>query len=282
MNNDEILVTGATGKTGRRVTRKLRADGRTVRAASRSGEVPFHWEKPETWTAALAGAGAVYLVAPEEPGTVAAFVERAVAAGVGRFVVLSGRGLDRAAPVGFMVAMAAAERAVRDAGVDWAVIRANNFNQNFDEDLWLEPLRAGRLALPAGAVPEPFVDVEDVAEVAAALLTREGRLGGEVYELSGPRGLTFAEATEVIARAAGRPIAYEELTPEEYGAELLAEGWPPEAVEGVNAMFALMAAGHLAPPADGVARVLGREPVAFEDWAARTAPAGAWAAEGGR
>jgi len=88
------------------------------------------------------------------------------------------------------------------------VIRSANFNQNFDEENFHAPLVAGELALPAGAVPEPFIDVEDVADVATAVLTEPGRHTGRVYELTGPRALTFAEAVELISRATGLPMTY--------------------------------------------------------------------------
>ncbi|MFF7993533.1 NAD(P)H-binding protein [Kitasatospora xanthocidica] len=271
----EILVLGATGKTGRRLVRRLRDGGLRVRAASRSSGTRFDWDDPATWDSALAGTGAVYLVAPEDPAPVEGFVDQAVTAGVRRFVALSGRGLDQVGP-DFGQGMAAAERAVRASGVDWAIVRANNFHQNFDEDLWHAPLRAGRLALPIGAVPEPFVDAEDIAEVAAALLTRDG-LGGRTYELSGPDALRFDEAVDVIARAAGRSIRYVELTPEEYRAELRADGHPEAAVRALDALFALHRAGHTAEPSDGVRQVLGREPRTLADYAERAAAAGAWA-----
>ncbi|GAA3442434.1 NAD(P)H-binding protein [Planomonospora venezuelensis] len=271
---DQILVLGATGKTGRRLVRRLRAAGEAVRAASRSAEVGFDWFRPDTWGPALEGASAVYLVAPDDPAPVHDFVKQAVASGVGRFVALSGRGIEHVTD-DFGQGMVAAERAVRESGVEWTIIQPNNFDQNFDEDLWREPLRAGRLALPIGDVPEPFVDAEDVAEVAAALLTRDGH-AGRVYELSGPRGLTFAEAAGTIARAAGRRIEYVELTPEEYRGELLAAGYPEDAVRMLGALFAVHRAGHTAEVADGVRQVLGREPAAFEAYAARAAAGGAW------
>lgn len=266
------VVLGGTGKTGRRLVRTLRAAGHPVRAVSRSGEVRFDWSDQGTWPEALAGAAAVYLVAPPDPALARVFVERA--SSVRRFVVLSGRGIDRA-PADSFQGMAAAERAVRESGAEWTILRPNNFNQNFDEDLWHAPLRAGRLALPMGAAPEPFIDVRDVADVAAAALTSDGH-HGQVYDLSGPRALTFAEAVTTIAKAAGRSIRYEELTPAEYRAELLADGVPPESADELNSMFATMRAGHLAAPTDGVRRVLGRDPIAFEDYAARTAATGAW------
>ncbi len=247
-----------------------------VRAVSRSTEVRFDWSDQDTWPAVLAGARSVYLVASEDPAQTAAFVKQATAAGVERFVALSGRGLDHVPPPAFQ-SMVAAETAVRESGVEWTILRANNFNQNFSEELWHGPLMAGRLALPMGAVPEPFVDVQDIAEVAAATLTTDGH-HGRVYDLSGPRALTFAEAVSTIASASGREMRYEEVTPAEYRAMVLDSGLPGEVADELNAMFATMRDGHLAEVADGVRQVLGREPIDFADYAARTAAAGAWSA----
>ncbi|MCX4675104.1 NAD(P)H-binding protein [Streptomyces sp. NBC_01433] len=280
----DILVLGATGKTGRRVVQRLRDAGTArVRAASRSGGVRFDWTLPDTWEPALSGASAVYLVAPDDPSPVREFVTRATASGVRRFVALSGHGIDKAgggfdrAGGGFGQGMAAGETAVRESGAEWTIIRPSNFFQNFDEDLWLAPLRAGRLGLPIGATPEPFIDVDDVAEVAVAVLTQDGH-AGRIHELTGPRALTFAEATETIARAAGRPIRYEELTPDAHRAELLAEGWPEAAADALGAMFALHRAGRSADVADGVREVLGRAPSDLETWARRIAARGTWSA----
>jgi uncharacterized protein YbjT (DUF2867 family) len=261
-----ILVLGATGKTGRHVLRRLREQGEKVRAGSRTAETRFDWDDSGSWANAVRDIESVYLIAPDDPAPIEAFVEQAVAFGVRRFVVLSGRGIEKVD--GSFGGMVEAERAVRASAAEWTILRANNFDQNFDEDLWRAPLLAGRLALPAAEVGEPFLDVEDVGEVAAAVLTRPGH-EGRIYDLSGPDSLTFAQATEAISTASGRPIAYVELTPAEYRAELQAEGWPAEAVDSVNAMFDLMRQGHLAEPADGVREVLGREAGSFADYVAR-------------
>ena len=163
----------------------------------------FDWAEPATWDEAVDGVSAVYLVAPTEPGPAPKFVQTAVAAGVRRFVVLSGRAADTWGDSPFGLDMLSAEAAVRASGVDWSILRATNFNQNFDEDVFHGPILAGELALPTEGIVEAFVDVEDVADVAMALLTEPGH-AGETYELSGPRGLTFREATEQIGRASCR------------------------------------------------------------------------------
>lgn len=276
MSNDTALVLGATGKTGRRVAARLRLGGTRVRAASRSSAVRFDWSEPDGWDAALRGATSVYLVAPDVPGPAHDFVARAGAAGVKHVVLLSGRGADTWGDSEFGRDMRSAEDAVRGSSLGWTVLRASNFDQNFDEDLFHAPLVAGELALPAGEVPEPFVDVEDVAAAAATVLADPDRHLGRVYELTGPRALTFAEAVEQISRAAGLPIGYREVSPADYAVSLVAAGASEGVAHHVAEMFVLMGKGLLAEPTDDVAAVLGRAPLAFEDYAVRAAAAGAW------
>ena len=153
---------------------------------------------------------------------------------------------------------------------------SSNFDQNFDEDVFHAPLVAGELALPAGSVPEPFIDVEDVADAAAVVLTEPSRHTGRIYELTGPRALTFAEAVEVISRASGRPITYKQLSPAEYTATLVEAGVSEDDAHHVAEMFVLMERGLFATTTDDLATVLGRAPRTFEDYVLRTAAAGAW------
>ncbi|MFB4283997.1 NAD(P)H-binding protein [Nonomuraea sp. MTCD27] len=275
MSQDVFLVLGATGKTGRRVAARLRAAGKTVRAASRSSEMRFDWADPATWDDAVDGVSAVYVIAPEVPGPAHEFVPRAVAAGVRRFVLLSGRGADTWGDSPFGLDVRSAEEAVRACGVEWSILRPTNFSQNFDEDFFHAPIMAGELALPARGIVEPFIDVDDIADVAVALLTEPGH-AGRTYELSGPRGLTFGEATEEIARASGRPVRYVEVSPEEFVAALVAQGFSPEAASYAREMFDLMRRGVTAEVTDDVHHVLGRPARDFETYVARAAAAGAW------
>ncbi|GAA1713372.1 NAD(P)H-binding protein [Streptomyces yatensis] len=276
MSNDTTLVLGATGKTGRRILARLRLRGTPVRAASRSSRTRFDWSDPGGWDAALRGVDVAYVVAPRVPGPVHEFVARAEAAGVRRLVLLSGRGSDTWGDSSFGLDMRSAEDAVRGSALEWTVLRPSNFAQNFDEDVFHAALVAGELALPAGTVPEPFIDAEDVADAAAAVLTEPDRHTGRIYELTGPRALTFGEAVELISRTSGRPIAYRQVSPAQYTAALVEEGVGEEDAHHVAEMFVLMERGLLAGTTDDLATVLGRAPRTFEDYVVRAAAAGAW------
>jgi uncharacterized protein YbjT (DUF2867 family) len=196
------LVLGGTGKTGRRVVQRLTAQGERVRIGSRSGGLPFDWEDPATWAPALEDAEAAYvsyypdLAAPGAPEAIGSFADVAVNSGTRRLVMLSGRGEDEAV---------ACEKALTSSGADWTVLRCSWFNQNFSESYLLEPVLSGHVVLPAGPVGEPFLDADDIADAAADALTQDGH-SGQVYELTGPRLLTFADAVAEIAAATGRPI----------------------------------------------------------------------------
>ena len=276
MSNDTTLVLGATGKTGRRVAARLRLHGTQVRTASRSSRTRFDWLDPDGWDPVLQDITTAYVVPPPVPGPAHELVARAEAVGVRRLVLLSGHGMGDWGDSTFGREMRSAEDAVRASALEWTVLRPSNFNQNFDEDLFHAPLVAGELALPAGSVPEPFIDLEDVADVAAAVLTEPGRHAGRTYELTGPRALTFAEAVDLISRSSGLPITYRQVSPAEYTAMLVAQGWGREDARNVTDMFVLMERGVIAEPTDGVETVLGRAPRTFEDYVLRVAAAGAW------
>src|SRR5215471_4318950 len=226
-NKDTTLVLGGTGKTGRRVAERLQARGVPVRIGSRSGEPPFDWEDRSTWTAALEGIGAAYvsyypdIAAPGAVEVVSSFADLAVNSGVQRLVLLSGRGEEEAVR---------AEQAVRDSGAQLTVVRSTWMMQNFSEDYMVDGVLSGEIALPAGDTPEPFVDADDIADVAVAALTDDEHVG-QLYELTGPRLLTFGDAVGDIAAATGRPIRYVPVSIEEHAAIALSNGVPPEVVE---------------------------------------------------
>jgi uncharacterized protein YbjT (DUF2867 family) len=269
------LVLGGTSKTGRRVVKRLEARGLPVRVGSRSGEPPFDWEDRSTWAPVLEGVGSAYILhyldaLPGAAETVGSFAELAVANGVRRQVLLGGRGEPEAERV---------EAAARDSGAELTILRSTMFAQNFSEGGFLDFVLAGKVTLPAGDTPEPFVDVDDIADVAVAALTEEGH-EGEVYELTGPRLLTFEEAVGEIARAANREIRYVPLSMPEFESLLAEQEVPAEYVWLLTYLFSEVLDGRNAYLTDGVQRALGREPRDFANYAREAAATGIW--DGGR
>lgn len=260
------LILGGAGKTGRRVADRLVAKGLPVRMASRSTEVPFDWNDEETWISALANVGAIYvtyypdLAVPGAAEHVRKLTRCAVDSGVSRIVLLAGRGEPQVRP---------AEAAIRESGVEFTILECAFFCQNFDEG-WVQPVD-GVIAFPAGAVAEPFIDCEDIADVAVVALTEDGHVG-KTYELTGPRLLTFSEAAEELAKAWDQPLRYMPVSGEQY-AEMLAPHLPPAEVKFFVELFGWLLDGHNAHITDGVERALGRKARDFSEYARDAATA---------
>jgi uncharacterized protein YbjT (DUF2867 family) len=271
-NPDPILVIGGTGKTGRRVVERLEARGVPVRVGSRSSEPPFDWEDRATWAPALRGASAAYityfpdLAGPGAPEAIEALGAVALEIGVRRLVLLSGRGEEEAQK---------AEAILMASGADWTIVRCSWFSQNFSENFWRDPILEGEFALPVGDVPEPFVDTDDIADVVVAALTEDGHVG-ELYELTGPRMLTFEQAIQEIAKATGREIAFVPIPMEQYEAVLAEADVPDDFVWLITYLFTEALDGRNAHLTDGVQRALGREPKDFGAYAREAAATGVW------
>jgi uncharacterized protein YbjT (DUF2867 family) len=268
---DKALVLGGTGKTGRRVVQRLNARGLPVRVATPSATPPFDWTDQATWPAALDGVAAAYVTYYPDlsaaAAAIGAFADLAVASGARRLVLLSGRGEQGAL---------ASEQALRASGADWTVVRSAFMDQNFDESFFLEPVRAGEVAFPAApGLAEPFIDADDIADVAVAALTGDGH-AGRLYEVTGPRLLTWADAVAEIARASGRPIRYLPVSLEEYATLLADHQVPADLVKLLTDVFAEVLDGHNAYLADGVQRALGRPPRDFTDYVRDAAATGVW------
>ncbi|MGW0911532.1 NAD(P)H-binding protein [Streptomyces sp. NPDC002784] len=272
--NATVMVTGASGRTGSRVVRAVRAAGLEVREATRSRG--FDWEDPTTWADALRGADAAYLMYPADVGSpaaaegVGALAREAVGLGVRRLVLLSARGEDQALPT---------EEALMSSGADWTVVRAAWFAQNFSEGPLADGLReGGRLVFPAGEVAEPFIDVRDIADVVAAVLTSGDRYAGRTLEVTGPRLLSFRQAVAEVAGATGAELTYVPVPARAYGEHLTGFGVPREEAELLVEVFETLLDGRNARLTDGVRQVLGRAPRDFADFAREAAAAGAWKA----
>lgn len=267
------LITGGTGKTGRRVAAQLARQGVRCRIGSRRGDPPFDWAAPHTWAPALAGVTSVYLTyypdlaMPGAGESIGAFTALARESGTEHVVLLSGRGEPEAQR---------SERIVQESGVDWTVLRCSAFAQNFSESFLLAPVRSGTIRFPAGDNAEPFIDVEDVADAAVNALSQP-RHRGRVYEMTGPQLLSFAEAAKEISSTIGRPVTYEPITADEYGA-MAAEQLqvPPDQAHDLAQMLATIFDGHNASVTDGARQVLGREPRDFSQFVRDAAATGVW------
>ena len=273
-NTGVTLVVGGTGKTGRRVADRLSARGLPVRVGSRSGEPPFDWEDATTWAPAVKGVEAAYVTYYPDLGfagaaeKVRSFARTAVENGVHRLVLLSGRN-EAGALLG--------EQAIQESEAEWTLVRASMFAQNFTEGFLLDPVLAGEVALPAGDVKEPFIDIDDIADVAVAALTGPGH-AGKLYEVTGPRLLTFAEVVAEISQATGREIRYVPVSPEDYLSGMIAGGVPADFAKDLTDLFSEVLDGRSSYLSDGVKRALGREPKDFSDFVREASASGVWAA----
>ena len=269
-----ILVLGGTGKTGRRIAAGLKAKGIPIRIGSRSASPSFDWNNETGWNACLHDAEAVYinyapdLAIPGAKDAVQAFVDRAIRHGVKRLVMLSGRGESEAQ---------ACERIVQESGVEWTIVRASWFYQNFSEGAFVDMVKAGQIMLPAGDTQEPFVDVDDIAEVAVAALTEPGH-AEKIYEVTGPRLMTFAEIASELSKASGREIAYVQIPHEAFISGLSDSGAPKEVIWLLDYLFSTVLDGRNAYLTDGIERALGRSPKDFSNYAREVAATSVWGA----
>lgn len=279
MTQHPILVVGGTGKSGSRVVSQLLDKGVPVRLGSRSGEPPFDWTDRNTWNAALTDVQTVYIVPFDGELLTRPFVQRCEELGVKRVVLLSGRGVDVPGYAGENSAAGKThidgEDAVRGCRLEWTIVRPAWFAQNFSEGFFLDAVLSGELRLPAGDGAASFVDAEDIAAVAVAALTEDGH-ANQIYELSGPRAVGFTEATAAISQATGRTVRYVPVSPEDFIAELVTQGWPEADARDYADAVSPIRRGIDSHVSDGVQRALGRPPRDFDDFVKSAVAAGAW------
>jgi len=266
------LVIGGTGKTGKRIAERLTTKGQQVRIGSRSSNPAFDWHREADWKAALEGVRSIYityspdLAIPGATDAIRSLVWQASFHGIERIVLLSGRGEAEAQ---------ACEQIVQDSGLEWTIVRASWFNQNFSEGAFIDMVLDGAITLPAGDTPEPFVDVDDIAEVAVAALTEDGH-HGEIYEVTGPRLMTMADVATDLSSATGRQITFIDVPHDAFIEQLSSAGAPRDVVWMLDYLFSTVLDGRNAHLADGVARALGRAPRDFADYARDVAAKGVW------
>ncbi|MEN8179877.1 MAG: NmrA family transcriptional regulator [Pseudomonadota bacterium] len=275
MKNSPILIIGKNGKTGRRVNERLQALGYATRPVSRSTTPPFDWEKLETWRSTIEGAASAYvtyqpdLAVPSAEPAIREFVRIARETGLKHIVLLSGRGEEGAQR---------AEEVVKSSGISWNIVRASWFCQNFSESFMLEGLLAGELVLPAGDTLEPFVDADDIADVAVAALTEPGHRN-KVFEVTGPRALTFAQCIREISEALDRPVKFTSVPVDAYINALREQGVPEEMRWLLHELFTVVFDGRNSKVMFGVEEALGRPTTDFNTYVQKTVESGVWTTE---
>ncbi|MER3373969.1 MAG: NAD(P)H-binding protein [Allomuricauda sp.] len=267
------LVLGGKGKTGRKVARKLTELNQNVRVGSRSEIPSFDWENAETWSNALEGMDRVYITFQPDlavPGALEAiegFMKVAQQKGIKKVVLLSGKG-EREAEL--------CEQVVINSGVDHTIVRASWFNQNFSESFFLDPILAGHVALPQAEAKVPYVDTDDISDVVVEALMND-KHNGEIYELTGPRFLNFAQVVEEIANATGRKIAFTPLSLPAYTKMMEDFGVPSDYVWLINYLFSEVLGNKSNEViTHDIEKVLGRKPKDFSAYVKETAASGIW------
>ena len=268
-----ILVIGGTGKTGRKVVSILKNKGHNVRIGSRAASPAFDWENPENWADALSGMEKVYitfqpdLAVPGALKAIKALTKVAKEVGVKKVVLLSGKG-EKEAEV--------CEQVVMQSGLGYTIVRASWFMQNFSESFFLDPILAGKVELPLPEARVPYIDTGDIAAVAAEALIDDTH-NGHIYELTGPKLLSFEEVINEIAKASARDIHFSNITVEDYVKQMKEHGVPDDYVWLINYLFTEVLASEENNQVTGdVEKVLKRKPKDFTEYALETASTGVW------
>jgi uncharacterized protein YbjT (DUF2867 family) len=276
-----ILITGATGTTGRDVVNELKRLGAAgvrvmVRDASKAGfvresgfeVVEGDFDRPETLDAALWSVERAFLLTPPSPQTTAQqsrFFEAARRAGVRYVVKFSAFGASPAAPGGFAKWHGDAEEELKASGLAYAMLRPNFFMQNLlgqAQSIAAE----GRIYQPVGDARASFVDTRDVAAVAARVLTEDGH-EGRAYDITGPEALSYHDVAARLSAATGREITYVPISPEDFRRGALAAGLPEWLVAALGLLNETFAAGRAAAVTNVVREVGQTEPRTFEQFA---------------
>ena len=274
MKQSPILIIGKNGKTGIRVNQRLQALGYATRPVSRSTIPSFDWENSATWRSAIEGTRAAYvtyqpdLAVPNAEPAIKEFVRVAADAGLEHIVLLSGRGEEGAQR---------AEQVLKTSGISWNIVRASWFAQNFSESFMLEGILAGELVLPAGDIVEPFIDIDDIAEVAVAALT-EPDLRNKLFEVTGPRAMTFAQCIEELSEAIGHAVKYTSIPVDAYINALDEQGVPEDMQWLLRELFTVVFDGRNCNVMPGVEEVLNRPATDFKTYLQKTIESGVWTA----
>jgi uncharacterized protein YbjT (DUF2867 family) len=273
MKTENIVVIGGTGKTGSRVAKNLTASGYNVRVVGQKTNPALDWENPETYNAVLEGMDRAYIVyypdlaVPGSREAITALTEKALASGLKKVVLLSGKGETEAE---------ACEEIVANSGLDYTLVRASWFNQNFSEGAFVDFVLDGVVALPMPEARIPFVDANDIADIVSKVLVDDS-YNGQTITVTGPQMRTFEEVVGIMAEATNKQIEYIPISINEFKDGMRNAGLPDSYVW----LFGYLFKEVLGNPANqevsnDVEKVLGRKPIDFSEYATKVAATGVW------
>lgn len=266
------LIIGSSGKTGSRILSKLEQLDYPVRLGSRNAKPSFDWEKPENWESVIQGVTQVYisfqpdLAVPSSLASIQQLVDICKKNQVKRLVLLSGRGEPEAR---------ACEQVVQNSGLEWTILRASWFFQNFSEGMFLDQILGGPVLFPRVSASEPFVDLDDLADLAVeSLITDKHR--NRLYELTGPELWNFKDAFQTIAEVTNQNIPFEELPLDDYIQTIKEWGLPEDTIWLVNYLFRTVLDGRNESVVKDLELALGRKPKDFRTYVKETTKTGIW------
>ena len=278
---DRILIAGATGTNGRALIEALRNDSRVrLRALVRDPESPSadfgdgvevvkgDLASPESLTAAFDSVSKAYVVTAIHPDTrtlFGNFFEAARAADVSQIVKFSGLGASSDSPSEVIRQHGDTDDVLRASGLPYTIIRPNSFHQNMLGQA-ASVAATGSFYLPLGDARQSTIDVRDIAEITATILTSDGHLG-KSYDLTGPESLSFQDVAAILSDVAGQPVTYTAITPAEAEAAYLELGMPEWIAKVLAEIQALFATGAYADVLPDTERLLGRRPTSFRQFA---------------
>lgn len=269
----QFLILGGTGKTGRRIAKLLTDRGEKVRIGSRRATPAFDWHQRDNWDELLASITHLYityqpdLAVPGAYEAVSELVEKAKVAQVQKIVLLSGKG---------EVEAQRCETVIKDSGIDYTIIQCNWFSQNWSESFLMGPILEGHVVLPMAEAKIPFVDADDIAEVAVKVFLND-TYNGQTFELTGPITYTFPEAVATIAQETGREIGFTPVSIEAYKGEMERMGLPADYVWLITYLFTEV----LGNPANeivtqNIEEILDRPAKSFGQYVKEVAATGVW------
>ncbi|TGK87717.1 NmrA family transcriptional regulator [Leptospira noumeaensis] len=268
----KTLIIGSSGKTGSRILSRLENAGYPARLGSRKVTPAFDWEKPEEWESVVQGVDQVYisfqpdLAVPSSLKAIQTLVDVCKKNKVKRLVLLSGRGEPEAR---------ACEQVVQKSGLEWTILRASWFYQNFSEGMFQEQILGGTVLFPQITTKEPFVDLDDLADLALdSLITDKHR--NKLYELTGPELWSFREAFAFIAEVTNQTIPFEEMPLDEYISTLKGFGVPENVTWLIDYLFRTVLDGRNESLVNDLELALGRKPKDFRTYVKETAKSGIW------